>query len=398
MRLIILYIFLFTFSQVYGQKYNSPLLKAKALISAGKSDEILQTLTYDANQNNIEILTLIGYTQFIKGNIHDALHIYLKCDSISKNSSSLEIAKCFAVLNDPEKSTFWLTRYLQKIDKLSEYEIITDTIFNKISNSNAWYKLWKQEWYSASDIEKSTIKSFINRKNYNEALSQLENSQKVILPKADFFYFEAIIFNGLEQYPAALKSINNAIESNKQAENYYIEQGIILKNLEKYNDLTTCFSKLIEINPNEPEYYLKRAEAARLSGNFTLARTDLELYLNLIPESPLALFNLGKIEAIQKNYAKAIGYYSELIDIEKGNADYYTEKGELEFVIKKYEMAEADLSMALDINPNLEKANLLKGKIRLHFSDKITACFYLQKAAEKGNLEAKKIINENCGE
>jgi tetratricopeptide (TPR) repeat protein len=393
---IILYIVLFTFGIAYGQKADISILQTKALISQNKFNEALETITSSTPSNKTEIYKLKGYCYFETGRIKQALTYYLKADSISGNSSSLEIAKCYASLLMPQPAAQWLTKHLNSKYKLSEYEIVADTSFAAISHSNEWKNLWKKEWYSPSDIEKSAIKSLIIGGNIKEALTRIDNNRNSIKPTYELNYLEALLYKSLKQWDASLASINMTLESNNRNEQYHLLKSEILKETGNYGESVKSITAAIEINPNEPDYYLKRAEASRLSGNYPLAQTDMELYQKLFPETPETLYQLGMLEYSKGYYLNSLDYFTRLLQKVQTNPVYYAERGNAAYRAERYEIADQDMAAALDIDPNLEKANLIKGKLRLYFSDTEGACFYFEKAAKSGNREATQLLEEKC--
>jgi tetratricopeptide (TPR) repeat protein len=395
MQRIFLYIFLFSFCIASAQKPNLILLKAKALSSQNKYEEAIKILESE-KPSSLDLHKLTGYCYYKTENFSKAIQYYTKADSMSHNSASLEIAKCYASIGDPVKTVDWLKKYLTSKNKLGEFEIVTDKAFAGILQSKEWESLWLHEWYSPAEIEIIAIKALIKHGNIKEAYERLDNNRTTISPKSELDYLEACLLKKYNQLNAALKSINLAIEGNNRNDSYYIEKSEILKEKKNYTESFNSLSKAIELNPNEPEYYLKRSQVGLLAKNYTQSKTDLNLYETLFQDSSETIYQLAKLEAANGHYLNALDYYTKLLDTPKPNPKYYAERGEIAYKTGRYEMADEDLALALDYNPNSETANLIKGKIKLYFNDIPAACYYLETSSRMGNAEATKLLYENC--
>jgi tetratricopeptide (TPR) repeat protein len=393
---IISFIFLFLFGQTVGQKADLTILKAKAYLSQKKYNEVLQVLSQKQTLQSVETFKIKGLCFYETGNFINALTIYLKADSIRKNSCSYEIARCYAQMNQPKQSSNWLIQHLSGNNKRSEFDINTDKAFEIISATNEWKNIWKKEWYTPSEIEKTAINALIKHEKFTEAIDRIDKSRNIITPKSELNALEANIYIGIKQWNLALTSINEAIESNNRNDTYYAIKAEILMMKGDFKGAVDNLTHAIAINTNEPGYYIQRANAAILSENYALAQSDLALYGQLYPQAPETLFQLGKLEAAKGNNLNALDYYSQLLQIDESNPVYFIERAEVAYNSEKYELADHDLALALDLNPEMEKANLLKGKVRMYFMDIETACFYFEKAIKLGNAEALKIYNEKC--
>jgi tetratricopeptide (TPR) repeat protein len=393
---LISFIFLFHLDPVVGQKADLTILKAKAFLSQKKYNEVLQLLSRKQKLQSVETYKIKGLCLYETGYFSNALALYLKTDSISNNSCSYEIAQCYAQLNEPKQSSEWLIKHLSGNRKRNEFEINTDKAFEIISATYEWKNIWKKEWYSQSEIEKTAINALIKHEKFTEAIERIDKSRTIITPKSELNALEANIYISIKQWNLALTSINEAIESNNHNDSYFVLKSEILKSKGDYTGAVDNLTRAIGINANEPAYYVQRANAAILSKNYALAQNDLELYGQLYPQAPETLFQLGKLEAAKGNNLNALDYYSQLLQIDESNPVYFIERAEVAYNSEKYELADHDLSLALDLNPEMEKANLLKGKVRMYFMDMETACFYFEKAIKLGNAEALKLYNEKC--
>lgn len=371
------------------------LLQAKS--SAEKNDyNTALNLLAGVSQNSITVTKLKADCFYGLNRYDDALQTYLSINKLFKDEVLLEIAKSYAAKGNKDEALSWLEDYLSLKNKLNEYAIVTDKVFENLVNTKEWKNLWKKDWYSQTEIQRNTVKSMLSLGNSQAALEELEKEQSRSIPRHEYFAYRAKANSQLKEWDIALHNINLALELQKTIDEYWAIRGNIYFELGEYAKAVENYSKALSLNPYTIALYLKRSEAARLAGDIAQALEDIDIYQQLYPKTPETIYQLGKIEAEQENYSEAIAYFNKLLSQNKSNPDYYIERGLIELKIEDYKAADEDFGMALDLNPTLREAYLNKGKIRIYLLDNDSACFNFEKAGSLGSAEASKLYVEHC--
>jgi tetratricopeptide (TPR) repeat protein len=379
-----------------AQKPDIFLLKAITLLQDKNYTPALEILQTLENQDASLIQKLKGDCYYGMQDFTNAELCYQKANNQATGFTTLEIARTYAKQGNNSLGLSWLEKYLTQKNKKTEYDLVTDEAFSGIDKTNEWKAIWKKEWYTAAEVQSNALQSILKDENGQSVLNELDNPQSRLLPKHEYFAFQAQAYALIKQWEPALNSINQAIELQKQNEKYWEIRANIYFQVSDYTMATNDFTKALSLNPYNPALYLKRAESSRMAGNIKLATEDLAIYQQLYPEKPETIYQLGKLEAARENYPESIKYFTRLLGFNKSNPQYFIERGLTYFQIENYQSADEDFGMALDLNPTLQEAYLYKGKIKLYLLDMDGACYNFEKAKSYGNSEASKLYTHNC--
>lgn len=399
MKIIGLLITLFLFNiKIFSQHQDIQLLKAISLTENRQFDDALKiyvsiSLKYKSNYLYFQSF---GNYYFKTKKYDNAILCYLKVDSIRKNTISLKISECYGFLNDTHNCIFWLQKYLLQSDKTNEFVIASDSAFSNMIKTQEWKTLWVKNWYSDQEVVKNTVLSLIKRNMYEKALEELEKYEKKYIPKHQFYGFQAKILAHLGQFNPALYSIEKALSLNNRNDEYFIIHAEIYHSIFKYKNAVKEISEAIKINPYNSDYYLLRATSAIQTDELTVASADMSLLNEMYPEKPEVIHQLALLEMKKARYQSSLSYYDLLIEKIHSEASYYMERGEVEMKIDRFVQADEDFGMALDINPKLTQAYLLKGKAQLQLGNSADACNNFQIAKKLGSSEAANLSYKNC--
>ncbi|MGO4819935.1 MULTISPECIES: tetratricopeptide repeat protein [unclassified Flavobacterium] len=145
---------------------------------------------------------------------------------------------------------------------------------------------------------------------------------------------------------------------NEQLANYYYEKG-------DFEKAKISYEELLSTVPQNMQYFLRTVECYQQLQQYDLVEKAIQSRLNKYKQSTL-LVELGYNYQLQKNDAKATGYYDQAIEqIKKNTRDVYgvanafEKKVLLEYALKSYETATA---IEPNYNFNYQKA-LLYGQL-----------------------------------
>jgi len=115
---------------------------------------------------------------------------------------------------------------------------------------------------------------------------------------------------------------------------------------------TENWKRLFEKNKMQPtDLQLVDARYAIKYENYDEAYDLLEEILYQHPKNKKTLELFAQLSKLQKDYKIAISYYDALLKLQKNNADYLNQRGQLFLQVHKYKKASKDFAQAIKINP-----------------------------------------------
>ena len=207
--------------------------------------------------------------------------------------------------------------------------------------------------------------SYLQLKNYEKAITYLDNSIK-INPEFPYSYnSKGIVFSEIKQFKEAIKNYDKAILFKPNFFEAHLNKGISLKNIKKYDDALKSFEKCKEIDSLNPK-----------------------IYNNL---GNLFIENFKYTDA-KKAYDNAIMFNDKYAEAYEGRGDALQEIAKIEKDHTKLSSSIIDYEKAYALNPGL---NYVYGKIvstKMYINDWSNADEYLNKIKNDININKKIII------
>ncbi|MGP1420832.1 MAG: tetratricopeptide repeat protein [Tannerella sp.] len=190
----------------------------------------------------------------------------------------------------------------------------------------------------------------------------------------------------LVSYTAALslQPKNKLILSNRAE--LYIEMGETEKALSDYQ-------ALLLLDPLDLDAYYRRGMLYIEMKDYMLADEDFEKIMSIDKESEQGRFGFALLDKARGNYEDSETILSYLIEKSRTPLQYYEERAELYFRMKKNARAMADLNKIFaETNDVPAHLYVLRGKIKLAQFEKESAAIDFKKALELGYDKA--VIDE----
>ena len=207
--------------------------------------------------------------------------------------------------------------------------------------------------------------SYLQLKNYEKAITYLDNSINISPEFPHSYNSKGIVFSEMKLFEEAIRNYDKAILLKPDFLEAHLNRGISLKNIQEYDDALKSFEKCIEIDSLNPKIYN----------------------------------NLGNLFLENLKYADAKHAYDNAIMFNEKYAEAYEGRGDALQEIAKIEKDPSKLSLSIT---NYEKAFSLKpdldyvyGKIvstKMYVSDWSKTEEYLSKIKEEVNNNKKTII------
>ncbi|BAR51773.1 tetratricopeptide repeat protein [Tannerella forsythia KS16] len=190
----------------------------------------------------------------------------------------------------------------------------------------------------------------------------------------------------LVSYTAALslQPKNKLILSNRAE--LYVEMGETEKALIDYQ-------ALLLLDPLDLDAYYRRGMLYIEAKDYMLADEDFEKIMSIDKESEQGRFGFALLDKARGNYEDSEAILSYLIEKSSTPLQYYEERAELYFLMKKNARAMADLNKIFaETNDVPAHLYVLRGKIKLAQFEKESAAIDFKKALELGYDKA--VIDE----
>ena len=185
-------------------------------------------------------------------------------------------------------------------------------------------------------------------------------------------YVEAYNNRGLAlshggRFEEALRDCNRAVSLNPRYPDSYDNRGVILAAAGRYAEAAADYSRALELRPNMPLAYYNRANAALATGRVREAIGDYDRALALQPDFPEALNNRGSayLSEVPAQPDSALRDFSRALELQPLNPGAYCNRGRTLATEGRFDLAVADLSRALEQQPDFALAFGLRAACRL---------------------------------
>jgi len=191
----------------------------------------------------------------------------------------------------------------------------------------------EQQWQKAEAIANELLESseakelpqfklaqlYMGQKKYQEAINEF-NKILVVNPKAaDVIGGVVNAHLALKQEKKAEEILDTVIAENKDNPVFLTMRAELYRQLKQYSDAERLFNRVIELKPLVELGYKNLATIYQLQNQIDKVITVFEQGVEAIPESGTFLMQLGILNTIRADWAKAIDAYQKLLEIAPEN-------------------------------------------------------------------------------
>jgi len=393
--LILLGTFFLTF---YGFGQEDLLLRGMAGLERGeysKSENLFNQILQN-HPGNTRVLVQRGISRFKQGKYADATVDFLKVDSLKPGMGALWLARTYTITGNAEKAVHALETHLASPYKKSEKEILMDPVLSKLENTKSWRNLWRKDWYSPAEREKSEILFALSREKYGEALDKLNLLLNQYPEDWQLYFYRAKAYRGHGKQKPVLENLQQALKLNPGNQDILRYRAAFFNTLRKSEEAITDYSTLLKKYPGAFDIYLKRAGIFRDRHEYSKAIRDIKTYLTYFPGDTNAGYLGGVISYEAGRYFDALGFFNPLMEKEMGKKKLYMSRGLTYYRLHTYKQADNDFSMALDLDPEDAAIYFNRGKVRLALENRKKACYDFNKAFKMGDRNALEYLQKYC--
>lgn len=396
-KILILCLVTFHYLNMTGQTPGDYLMKAKALMDAGRYDEAAGILTPVAENLGISALYLARAEAYLAGgNLSPAISDFNSSSRIEPASGEYGLARIYSLRGDAATAVYHLEASMKSDHKRSEKEIMLDPSFAAIENTQEWRQFWRKDWYSTLEKGIADINYSVSTGKTGEARQKLAGLSGAYRGNDLISYTEALIYIAENKNTEAIRVLSAIGGEYPRKDEYFRLLAKAQEASGNFAGASESYSTLIDMNTGDPELYMLRAGCYRRTGEILKAIGDVEAYLSLYPGSKKALSFAGRTEAAAGDNLKALAYFSENVKLHPHDADCYVDRANSYFAAKSWEWAINDFCMSLDLQPGNPEAWLNKGIALLNSGKREDACHDFRVSFNLGNKKATEYLSRYC--
>ena len=218
---------------------------------------------------------------------------------------------------------------------------------------------------SNSDIHKGLK----DEQSYQLNFQKLKQGK--ISSQAKFYYSQARDKSLNKDYKGAILDYTQAIKIDPNYADAYRGRGLTYYHLDDYQKAILDYTQAIKINPNYADAYRDRGFIYYLLKNYQKAMNDLNQAIKINPNDGLAYLYRSQARAVLGDI-QGFTEDGKQSDVNMLKARHNS-SGETNFLLGNYEIAIAECTQAIKIDPNYAKAYYNRGKSRSELGDKQVA-------------------------
>lgn len=189
-----------------------------------------------------------------------------------------------------------------------------------------------------------------------EAMNKVKEAIDVYLSIIDkdtendlVYYYYACLCNDIGNYDDAIYYVNKSMDLKDDVYKYYL-RAYSYRRKKRYSKSLDDYDFIIDNEPDSDRAYNNRALVYVDLEEYEKAENDYKKAIELNPNNRSANNNMGEMYEKRKMYDKALEYYTRQLDIEAGDY-YYINRGWCYIKLKRYEEAQKDFNLAIEMEP-----------------------------------------------
>lgn len=324
--------------------------------------------------NNTEILSYIkkSFSLQEQGFYKPAIEMLYKALAIDCDNLEilLQLAFLYKLLNNYERSTYYIEKVLELNDKHLDALFLLEEIY-LIKKETALALEIAEKIYIIEPNPKNLAKK-INILNQSDNFEGIELLEKSISEKNDEILYELAKAYSTKDLSHAIKLLEEGLAQNKFNNDIAL---LLAQNYYKNNELDKSRELFEKLNKNS-----KSAEILNYLGLFELNDNNYEDAINYFTKAcdsddknPEYLYNLASSFFLKGWLDEALKYFNKAICFAPNDVNYHYAIAYLYYHQNKYDKAISELNFIKKINPSHNLSNILESMILAKKGDLLTA-------------------------
>ncbi len=285
------------------ENYQLYAKRASIYLEKGKLDPAFRDLNkaLEINPDDAELYVILSDIYFVMGNKENSISSLKKAISLDSKSEDplIKLSELYLLTGEYEKAHFFANKALSlNIDKAEPYYYKGMAFFETGDTSNSIINL-----KIAANIDSLNFAANMQLGAIyyyeNDSLSEfyLKKAIRNQPNNSSALYYLGMLYQDNKKFDKALNiyaDLINRTESKKRA--YYNSGYIYLVELQEYNKAEEMFLAAISIEANFVEAVYNLGRNYEAMGNFEKARIQYQKTLEILPNYPLAVQGLNRLD------------------------------------------------------------------------------------------------------
>jgi len=215
-------------------------------------------------------------------------------------------------------------------------------------------------------------KRLVKQEKWKDAWQAFSKALKVNPQYADAYYERGLIAKQFDRLDLAIEQMTQCIEHDDLNFQAFCARGEFYLEQKDYLSAITDFSSALRLNPPYVSAYTGRGQARMKRGDFTRAVQDFEKAIQLAPHHPTIEALLDKAKKKRNKATNPVKRMGTMLGVT--GADHVPEtayeyyKRATKLPIEAYDDRIADLTQAIELNPEFRQAYFSRGSTYYHHS------------------------------
>lgn len=211
-------------------------------------------------------------------------------------------------------------------------------------------------------------KAYLHTGKLDSSTKELRRAHEYAPDDTEIMFLYADILQATGKYRKIVKTLKAPLSDKQQESQRLSYLGYAHIGLQQLADARQAFEQSNQLHKNSMAYN-GLASVSLLEKEFQPAEDYLSQSLTLEPDNPSGLQLKAKLANLNKEHEQALQIYNQLVKDNTDNLSYRLERAATLAILKKDELAKADLKVILDKVKNHPQANFIKAQILLREKD-----------------------------
>jgi len=288
--------------------------------------------------------------------------------------------------------------YLQNRYKLSEQELMRDTLLRPCQETPAWDSLWRQQYYTSEQQSLNYLEYLAYKGDWQLLLEELDGQYARNAKRHEYAYLRALALRGIGDLKSALLAAEVATDQRSHDVRYGMLRAQLMLTLGYKRQAEALILDLQKRDKFNPAFLPLLAQTQYAIGRTDAAYATAQRYLDYYPQDTAALYCAAWSAASSKRITQSLNLIARLypvadtpmqIALQRLRADLLVWQGD-------YRQALVDYKEALTHTP--QDTLLLRHAAETCFAlrDTVEGCRLAQRAQEVGHLQIDRLLRRYC--
>ncbi len=291
-----------------------------------------------------------------------------------------------------------LSQYLGARYKLSEQQLMRDTLLDPCRNRKSWDSLWALQWYTPEQQSQNYLEYLAYKGDWHLLLEELDTQYARLAKRHEYAFLRAQALEGIHDLKSALLASEIATKQRPHEQRYVILRARLMLALGYKRQAEAMLVDIQKRDKYNPALLPPLAWTQLEIGRHALAYATAQRYLDYYPQDTAVLRCAALAAAEAKMYSQGLNMLARLFPLasEQTKSELQHLRAEMLTELGDYRQALEDYKEALTRRP--QDTVLLRKTAQVYFQlrDTTEGCKLLNRAQVVGHLRVDQLLMRYC--